>query len=332
MSKGGSSYLPALLAAAGFARKMYYAGSNPKTLKLARPKRKGIRRRTRKRRKSRRVHCKPKNALKCQVQKLMRFKRQQEATHIHRRRTFYAYKCNAGQSALYDNDEGGSLARHEAAMANLRYFDPATNTVGVHPPSGGTYQRDIRFSIFRKATFINNYQVPVKLRVYKCHPKDATNISATTAVTNGLTDQGNPTSTSLVVYPTDSKELTQLYKVTSKNFLLQPGQIATVTDFQKEFSYDFALADTHNEAYQKNMGGFLFMWRIEGIVGHDTTLLEFNNLDAGVDGQFDTVYRFVYDAGKDLHDVSVYDNGSSFTNLGVVSSKPVSNNLGYSVA
>lgn len=272
-------------------------------------------------------------ALKKKVGELSKFMEQEQAIHIHRQRNTSRVTSSVNSITFAAYAEGGSIAHLEAAMASLRYFDPGTNALVTAAPTTGTYHRDIIASVTNKILIRNNYQVPCKLRLYACRPKDDTSISATTAFSNGLTDQGNPSATSPLVFLTDSSQFNELWKIDqSKMVVLQPGQECIHSYHIKEFDYDFALGDSHSLSYQSKYNGFNYVIRLEGILGHDTAIDEQGTLQAAVDVQIDSTYKFRYDAGKDLEDYSVTDNSDTFTNAGVVSNKPVSDNQQYSVA
>lgn len=271
--------------------------------------------------------------LKTKIKKFCKFIDQQTAIHIHRDRQSARLIATPGSHALADYDFGGSITSHEAAMANLRYFNPATNTLVTANPAIGLFHRDINMSIFRKLTLTNNYQSRVEIRVYKCHVKSDTSNRSTQLYTSGITDQGTAPTTSPLLYPTDSDNLTDIYSVKQVcKRVLCAGQTCVVTDMQKQFSYDFSVADVHPLLYQRKLGGFQWMVRVEGTLGHDNTAItQIGLLFGGVDLMFDTTYKFQYDAGKDIHEYSVNDQSTTvFTNGAVQSMKPVVDNLGFS--
>lgn len=269
--------------------------------------------------------------IKKKIRKICDFIQQQQAVHIHRRRDVARQTCAANTSCAKAYSYGGTVSYHEDAVKNLRFFNPATNTLVTADPSSGTYHRDIRMSIYRKITVVNNYQSAVEVRVYKCFPKDATNITAETAFTDGLVDQNNPSNSSNLIYPSDSKLLYDLFHVKSARKTLKAGQSMTLSVLTKEFRYQFDTVDTHALAYNKHFGGFQWLVRISGSLGHDNAIpTEAGIIPCGVDMMFDTTYTIKYDAGKDLKDYSVDDNSTSFTNSGIFSARPIVDNIGYS--
>lgn len=257
-----------------------------------------------------------------------------KATHTWRKRLAGRAITSGINTSAFTGIGSGSITFLEAAMANLRYFDPGTNALVTAAPTSGTYEREIyvKSSVY-SLRVANNYQVPCEVRLYALRPKIDTNIAPATAFTNGLTDQLAPSATSCLVYPTDSQQFNDVWRI-EKSMVkrLQPGQVMDMSFAIKPFQYDFAFADAHASDYQPKMNGFFWGIRVEGPLGHDTTADEQGTLQAGVDWFADEKYVFEYDAGKDLNDFYVTDGSNTFTNGGVVSSKPVSDNLGYSVA
>lgn len=223
----------------------------------------------------------------------------------------------------------------EAVIAQLRYYDPsAPSTLVTADGATGTYQKEFYFKrIYSKITYRNNYQSPVLVKSYCCVPKDDTNITPFVAWTNGLTDGANGSYSDMNSYPTDSQQFQDLYKiVSSKTKLLNPGQELVCTHSEKPFQYDPSLTDSHSLSYQTRNKNFLWMTIVSGCVGHDTSLDEQGFLAAGVDIIIERVFEVHYSAGADIRFVYTTNSLDTFTNGGVYSSKPVADNIGYSVS
>ena len=150
-------------------------------------------------------------------------------------------------------------------------------------------------------------------------PKADSSVTPATRFTDGLTDQGAPSSTSQLVYPSDSRQLMESWTIVGyvKKVLL-PGQSCIQTYTHKPFKYSFAYRDQHNLEYQKKFGGFAFCQRIQGVLGHDTSADEQGFVAGEIDASVEHIYKFEYFAGKDLNDISVSDSADTFTNTGVV--------------
>lgn len=271
---------------------------------------------------------KPINKIKKQIKRINKQLSNEQAIHTHRRRYVGTITGNPNVTTLTEHPL--TITILEASMGALRYYNPATNALVTNDPTTGTYNREMLVEVSTKLMYANNFQVPVKVRVYICIPKEDTSIVPKTAVTNGLTDQGNPTATSQLVYPTDSDEFKALYR--SKliiNKTLQPGQSFSVNHHVKQFSYDISNKDEHNLAFQRKAGGHAYLTRLCGVLAHDSVQDETGFSPYGIDYKHDMTFKFTYDAGQMLRDFSISDTSDTFTTAAIVSNKPVSDNQSY---
>lgn len=227
----------------------------------------------------------------------------------------------------------------EGYCANLRYFNPATpGTLTTANPATGTYSSKIHFdNVYSKLMLRNNYQVPVKVKVYLVKPKGDTNINPHTYYSNGITDQviGGGDETTPTIYLNDIDVFKEQWSIkVLKDVVLDAGAWCEVKHSTGKFDYDPSLFDSHTVAYQPKFKSAVFMIRLEGVLGHDTTVTtEHTNLAGQVDYMRTTVAKITYDAGVNLNDIYISDGrDASFTNGGVVSSKPVADNIGYSLS
>lgn len=233
---------------------------------------------------------------------------------------------------------GSSISSLEGVLAQLRFFNPAVpGTLITADLASPSFAQTIRFkSQFCRVTFRNNYQTPCHLKVYASSPKDDTNITFGTAWTNGLADNasGALTSTDPGVYISDSKQLSELWKVQKKaKALLQPGDELVFVYSTDGFDFDPSYADSHNVTYQRAYKSYSIDAFVQGVIGHDTALDQQGLLAAGVDYEVERVWKVEYDAGGiDLDYIYMTSAYDAFTNGGVISSKPVADNIGYSVA
>ncbi len=223
----------------------------------------------------------------------------------------------------------------ETVIGELLYYDikiPGTllNVSGTT----GTFQKEFYFDkVYSIMKVRNNYQVPCSCTIYLVQPKEDTSISPTTAFTNGLIDQGNPTFNSPLVFITDSIQFKDLWKITkSARYVLQPGDVASLTYNGKKFQYDPSLVDSHALTFQNRFGGAVFIIRVDGPLGHDTVADEQGQMLAGLDYQMDRTFIVKYSAGADIHNINVTDSSDSFTNGGVCSNMPLADNQAYSLA
>lgn len=276
----------------------------------------------------------PARSLKKQFRELKKTVEAANGTLIYRtRRTGRALAAVNQQTMV--NTEGMAIANFEGVLAQLKFFNPAVpGTLTTASGATGTYARDYQFkSIHTNLLIRNNYQVPVKVTCYTCVCKDDTTITPTTAFTDGLTDAGNPSSSSPLVYLTDSEEFNDLWKIeSSKSKVLMPGVQFHVSKSIKDIMYSPAVADSHALDYQRRLHSYVLVVRIEGMLGHDSSADQQGFVQAGVDLAWDTTYKVIYNAGADIFTIYVDDGSDSFTNGGLVSSMPVADNIGYSVS
>lgn len=228
-----------------------------------------------------------------------------------------------------------SLALTEQALATARFFDPSNPSV---PISGslvsGTYERDLLVKTYSKITIRNNYQTPCRMSAYVCVPKEDTSVSPSTALTNGLLDQGNPSPTSPFVYLTDSAQFRGKWKILkSKTKTMNGGDEVHLTYGAKEYNYSPALADAHALAYQSKYQGAVLVIAITGCICHDGTTSSLHALQqAGVDFFVEYKWETSYDSGgADFSDIVVdASNLDTIVTTGFTTNKPVADNLGYS--
>lgn len=224
----------------------------------------------------------------------------------------------------------------EVAIANLRYYDPATpGTLLTASGATGTFSRDIHIkNTWSKLRIRNNYQVPARVKVYLCIAKHDTNDHPITTYQAGITDQvisgGNATTPA--IYLNDIEVVKEDWKIDCvMDKVLMPGRERSVSHSTGAFEYDPAHTDTDSTAYQKRYKAFTWVVRTEGVCGHDTVADEQTLLASSLDIEAFFKVDIIYDAGINLNDIYVTDTrGTTFTTGGVVSSMPVADNVPYS--
>lgn len=254
-------------------------------------------------------------------------------------RTLAAGRVVANLNAVgYNNYMFADLTAVDTALGGLQFFDPSTpGTLITADGSSGTYAREYSMKFYTRFEVRNNYQVPCDIVVYAVEPKADTSITPTTAITNGLTDVGNPSSTSPGVFPSDSPQFKELWAIkATKRCRLEPGEGFEMTHGRGFFKYDPSEADSHAQAYQtRNFKSYGFLVRVVGVVGHDSAVTtEFTTLAAGVDYKSLTTCVVRYNnGGPSLKWVTVSNGMSSaVTNGLVLSEKPIADNIAYSIS
>lgn len=274
------------------------------------------------------------SGLSKQVKELKRLAESDMGTHIHRLRQSENLICGANlQNSI--SISGNSLPKVEAVLAQLRYYDPSNpGTLLQASGTAGTFQKDFFFTrIHCKIIIRNNYQVPAKVSVYACVPRDDTSQTVLASFVSGIADVGNPPITDPMVYLTDSKLFTDLWRIEdSKKLVLQPGAQCVVPWNGKPFQFDPSTADVHNLLYQRLYQAMNYMIFVSGVPAHDATLDEQGTVGAGVDMILDSMWEVKYPAGADITFITVDNQSNPFTNQALVSNKPIADNQGYSQA
>jgi hypothetical protein len=267
------------------------------------------------------VGAKPKIAkslkgLRKQVQNIRKELETDRGVLIYRSRDTSEKTSSEGQKAVhgFTGIAGGTI---QSALAQCRYYNPSdpANLVTADGETG-TFSREF----FIKRSYVsltvrNNYEVPVRISLHVCLPKQATNTSALTHYTQGLTDVGNPSNVSPMVYLTDSKEFNLNWVVAkSKKKELQPGQKMFISHNNKAFDFDTADYDSHALSFQKKYGGSYLIMFMEGVLGHEeANVAQYNSIQAGVDCEIRRIVEVHYAAGSNIKYIYVDDGGDTFT-------------------
>lgn len=255
-------------------------------------------------------------------------------TLIYRARTTGRVLAGVNQQS-YASIVMNSTSTIETILAELRFFNPAVpGTLTQASGATGTYSRNFYFKNgYIKFKIRNNYQVPCRCVLYACSPKEDTDLTVSTAFTDGLADVGNPDNASPLVFLTDSPLFYDLWKINkSCSSILQPGEEMDYNMSLGAFEYNPADVDSHSLSYQKQYKASIYFVRVEGILGHDSTADEQGCLAGGIDWMADRTFTVEYPAGVNIKYIVVSNGADSFTNAALVSSKPVSDNIVYSVS
>lgn len=245
-------------------------------------------------------------------------------------------RASAG-TAVYGWAYGIGTNIIEQALAQARYFDPTNpGTLITGSLATPTYQQSIDVSVFTKCLITNNYQVPVMVTYGIVTPKGDVTLSPNSALGAGLTDQGNPDSSSTLISYRDSKLFTDLWKVKSKLYskVLMPGKSINLTHAQSRFMYDPSYTDSETETFVEKNKNAVFIYRIQGTLSHDSSVSTEQGMSpAGIDVYVHSVYTIKYNSGgASINTIVLAENASqSFTNA-AVRSQVVVDNQSYSIA
>lgn len=239
-----------------------------------------------------------------------------EATILHRSRIFNAEKTAAVNQCKYSSFDGLTKTLIEDAISQLKYFDPsAPATLTVVDYNTGTFNKQILLSCSTKIKFRNNYKARVNVVCYLCKIRSDTNQSPESAIVSGFADIGPLDETDMLSKATDSKILKDLW-IVKKVFdgILEPGQMKTYSHYEKPFSYDTSLVDTHALEYVKIFKSNAWLIRIQGVLVHNNFLPDVvGTSNVGVDVYTDTNIVVKYDAGIDLFEIQTVNNAGALT-------------------
>lgn len=255
-------------------------------------------------------------------------------THTERYRAVGRMLTSTENTIFQDDVIANSASLIETPLAGLKYYNPATpGTLTTADGATGTFSHKFLFdSIYSHVRCVNNYQTPVYCTLYLLTPKGDTSVAPQEAFTSGLADIGSPSATSPLVHPTDSPVFNELWKIhKSVSKRLGPGQEMTLSHSIKKLVYDTAYNDAHTSTFKKIEGAHVYLIRVEGSLGHDLSSNQQGRLPCGVDYEMNRKYVIKYNAGIDLTTLVVNDASHSFTNYGVVSQRPASDNQAYSI-
>lgn len=276
-----------------------------------------VRRRSKQYNRNKKYYRKPKTkSLKAKVQKLEHKVNADLAKHTFKKSISFTKDCSYSVAAT-SSTHGYWMGELEGALASLRYYDPGTNALVTNSGVSGSFSNTIYIaSVWTKCIMRNNYKVPVDITCYVVVPKKDTSINPETAYQQGLLDQKGPSNTSTLMYPTDSEQFNDLYTIKKKvHKILEPGKQCSISYSVGGFYYDPADYDAHALNYQKKYGSHLYLFRLQGVMSHDSVVTnEIGLCQSQVDCAVERKTVIQYDAGKKLNDFTLDDNYDAFTN------------------
>lgn len=263
-----------------------------------------------KRRTRRRTRTRMRRRRRVNLRTLQRRANQGIATFIQKNRATSIAVCSIN-SVQYTDHTVSNIAQIEAAIDALPHYDitdPGTY-IDVNYTTGGQ-SKDIEFASTVSCFVIkNNYQVPVKARLYLCIPRIETSIAPSTSVTNGLLDVSNALpNTTPMLSPMDSDQFKSLYRTKwTKKCILPPGGSKAFSHRHGAFHYDPSYTDTNALTNQPRNGCHIYLLRVEGVMGHQTASAVVGTAQAGVDCTLYRKYTIKYDAGATFKYIEVND-------------------------
>lgn len=255
-------------------------------------------------------------------------------THIVRKRST-AQLLSAINASNHGEIALNSDSLIETTLSSLKYYNPSVpGTLTTAAGATGSFTKQFNFVKCHAVCILrNNYQVPVELRAFIVQPRSDNSKTPDTCYTDGLQDIGSPSATSPQIYFTDSPVFNKLYCVRKSVIkVLEPGQQVTMNWSARPFMYDPAYQDAHASSYKPLHEAAFLLYRITGVVGHNTSGAVVGTLQAGIDVQTNVTHVVKYQAGADLKQITLIDGSGTTDANSVVSLKPTADNLPYSLS
>lgn len=272
-------------------------------------------------RRYRRRRSRRKKTLTKKVNELSRQVKSTTSTYIKKSRGFDQLINTTDNYVNVVNHDLCSITQIQAAIDNVKYFDPATPgtliNVNLTTP---TFQNQVLIKrSYGRIVCRNNYGVPCKVTIYICSTKKDTSITPIAAINNGLSDMSNATISSPLIYPTDIHDFNDLWKIDkSKSIQLNPGDECSLSHSYPEYRYDVSLADSHGTEYSTYFHGSVMMVRLTGVLCHGATSGA-SSIKAGVDYTYERIFEVQYAGGIDTRYLEISDNPETMVGAATVS-------------
>lgn len=252
------------------------------------------------------------------------------------------YRVTDGAVQISNNNTAGnetftlnSTTEIETVLGQLRYYNPSSPATLVTADfTTGSYSKDVNIKYSKlELTIRNNYQTPCIVRAWRLSVKSDNNINPETAWSNGLTDISNGSLNDIHMYPTDSPQFTDLWKIDKERIIyLNPGQERTVKVYTSNIHYDPSVVDSQTDPNQRSCKTKAIMCNVAGVIAHDTVAAQYGTIGCGVDFLVKKTYIVEYNAGANIKYIYLSNNLDAMTTSAVVSNMPISDNQAYSVA
>lgn len=245
----------------------------------------------------------------------------------------------AGDNVTHNSASGFNYTILADAMQKLQYFNAATGEWGTLAITTGTGIRNYRVQYASsQLDFKNNYQVPCKVSVYLATPIQDNSVDLIAQYNNNVSDNVINTlspvaNSNPLIYISDSEVMAGMWNIKKfKSFNLEPGQCGSCYHIVKDINFDKI---TFTQTYQRKYKSFEWIIRVEGgraNLSHDTAdATKVGTGRCGIDFQQNLKLAIDYDGGAQANRIYVGFTKSITDANAVVSSKPVADNIGYSV-
>lgn len=229
------------------------------------------------------------------------------------------------------------------ALDQCQFYDSNTNAYENKDPDTLTQTASyLVTNRYMSVTLSNNYMVPVEISYAFFYPTK--NHSSTWETAFGLAlanDHVNTSPTDVTDVQTEFSDgastMKQFWKPATKimKVVLEPGQSVRASIRGASFVYDPSVYDEVADSYMPSFKDIKFVWRQNGLVGHNSGLTQFGLQDGGVDYDQTIVLKVHYNSGGAPYR-KIYHNKSNMTQATASTllrgSRPIPDNLLYSAS
>lgn len=238
-------------------------------------------------------------------------------------------------TSLTSHDANHDMTGLEAIIAQLRFYDPNTNTFVTRNPSSLTASQSL--AIKQTGTIVgkNAGTTPMVVHCYLVSVRKSNDTAPETAFTQGLADQNNPDATSTLVFPDMSRQFNEYWKI-DKHVVktLKAGAAFYMPCETRWFNYNPAVADAEPNVYSTDVYKQMWLVRVHGTIAHPNNATYYTQVTR-IEGSLDIEIRrktvVYYEAGADLKDFSITDSRVIAPGAGVLvtGASPIPDNVSF---
>lgn len=212
--------------------------------------------------------------------------------------------------------QAGSVGDFNSSLNVAKIYDPVTGQLVDTDLSVGGTNKEVRCTGWhQELTLRANYIVDAHYTIYSCTVKIDTDKPPLTMWLTGLGDMTNAGISSNLMYPSDVRELNEVWNVKKvKQGVLASGQEIRVSHYHnKPFMFSHSLNQEIDATFLKRYGTQFFIIRLSGPVGHDSIAPDLGGyVQTGVDLMVKRTIKWEYDGGANFTFIRV-SNGTSLS-------------------
>lgn len=238
---------------------------------------------------------------------------------IRKNRFFHQMSIGAANEIAYEESifDKSDLNSY---MGFVPFLDEATQAIIERALTSGAIDRNYKFSLSAKTFMKNGANTPIKVDCYLIVPKVDNNALPSTNLADGFQEVGIGTGTAADLkipqtWPSMSGDFMQNWEIKQKgSFFLSPGQHASMHANIGNFTWNAARVDEHNDAHQKRLGCYAWLYRLDGAVVHDCTPVTSGTLGTTI-GTLDILekqyFKLKYDGGAKMTRYKLVSNAAA---------------------